>query len=119
MNAYSINYDLKQPGQNYDAVTGRLRTWGAIRKTQSQWVVLSNSTAQQLASELAALADTNDRIMVYQFQLGTAAEVNPMPAEKGLLSEPLMNAFATMMQTNETFLGGLATNALASPGLFK
>lgn len=61
---YLVSYDLTVPGRDYKKLGSRLAQLGAERVLASQWFVVSNGTALELATELLALVDATDRLMV-------------------------------------------------------
>ena len=65
MPAYVINYDLRKPGRNYDALYAKLKSyskWGKV--TESCWVVVTEKSAVTVRDELKSVIDTNDRLFV-------------------------------------------------------
>jgi hypothetical protein len=66
MKPFLISYDLDKPGQNYDKLIARLKVHGAVRVLFSQWALSTAWTAEQLANDLHAYTDSNDRILVVE-----------------------------------------------------
>lgn len=64
MPAYQVNYDLRQPGRNYQPLWDRLRAWGAMRVLESCWVVPEAANAVALRDDLAPYIDSNDGLLV-------------------------------------------------------
>ena len=65
MATHIISYDLRKPGQNYDALYERIKTydnWAHIAK--STWAVVTAKTAEQVRDNLFAVMDDNDRLVV-------------------------------------------------------
>ena len=62
---YAINYDLNQPGQNYDelheAIKGCGDWWHYLDST---WLVDTNLTAQEVWNKLSPHTDKNDSILI-------------------------------------------------------
>ena len=62
---YAINYDLKQPGQNYEALSEAIKSCGAWwHYLNSTWLVDTFLTAQGIWQRLEPHVDTNDRVLV-------------------------------------------------------
>jgi len=64
MKTYLISYDLDKPGQNYQALIGRLTALGAFRVLMSQWALKSDRTSVQVRDDLKMCIDANDRLLV-------------------------------------------------------
>jgi len=64
MKAYSISYDLLQPGKDYTKLTDALKGLGAVKILYSEWVLKSTSSAEQLRNHLQQFIDENDRLLV-------------------------------------------------------
>ena len=61
----AINYDLTKPGQNYENLIEAIKAypnWAHVLK--SSWLVVSNSTATQIANDLLKHIDANDKLLV-------------------------------------------------------
>ena len=87
MGLFSVTYDLRKPGQNYDGLIERLRQIGAIRPLESYWVLQSERSAAAIRDDLARYIDANDRLMVAGLT-GEAAWTNSMVLN-GQLQEAL------------------------------
>lgn len=65
---YSIQYDFRNPGQNYEKLIAAIKrlcpAWA--KPLESCFVVISSMTAGQLRDSLTPYLDTNDRILVLQ-----------------------------------------------------
>ncbi len=62
---YAINYDLKKPGQNYEALYTAIKSCGAWwHYLGSTWLVDTNLTAQGIWDKLAPVVDQNDFFLV-------------------------------------------------------
>lgn len=62
---YSINYDLKRPGQNYEALYDAIKSCGACwHYLGSTWLVDTSLNAQGVWDRLAPRVDANDRVLV-------------------------------------------------------
>lgn len=61
----AINYDLKKPGQNYEALYEAIKSCGAWwHYLESTWLVDTNLTAQGIWDRLAPTVDRNDYFLV-------------------------------------------------------
>ena len=62
---YAINYDLKRPGQDYDALYTAIKSCGAWwHYLGSTWLVDTSLNAQEIWDRLAPNVDKNDRVLV-------------------------------------------------------
>lgn len=78
---YSVSYDLRTPGKNYEALWKALRGINAVRVLESQWIAnRSNTTPLALANYLLTFMDANDGIFV--------TEVPDNYAYRTLLADP-------------------------------
>ncbi|WP_333678626.1 hypothetical protein [Dyella sp.] len=60
-----IDYDLKAPGRNYNALQEAIKASpGWWHYMESNWVVATNETVRDLQSKLNALIDANDRLLI-------------------------------------------------------
>lgn len=60
-----ITYDLRHPGQNYDALTEAILCLpGAFRYQQSSWFAYYGGDVRELRNYLAGFIDAIDTIMV-------------------------------------------------------
>jgi CRISPR/Cas system-associated endoribonuclease Cas2 len=65
MACYIVSYDLRQPGQNYDALYDALRTYTKwARVNESVWAIVTTVSATQIRDHLARYVDANDRLFV-------------------------------------------------------
>ena len=62
--SYTISYDLLKPGQNYAALTERLKQLGGVRILLSTWELKSAATAIDIINDLLRFVDKNDRMIV-------------------------------------------------------
>lgn len=71
---YTISYDLDKPGQDYQAVNDYLKKIGAVKIELSQWLLLSDWTAFNIAKHLldTGVIDGNDRLFVAEVSNNTA-----------------------------------------------
>ena len=62
---YAINYDLKRPGQNYEALHEAIKSCGAWwHFLDSTWLVDTNLSAKSVWDRLAPHVDKNDFVLV-------------------------------------------------------
>lgn len=62
---YSINYDLKRPGQNYDALHEAIKGCGAWwHYLGSTWLVDTNLNAKGVWDRLSPHVDKNDNMLI-------------------------------------------------------
>ena len=65
MDAYIINYDLRNPGRDYRSLYAELRTYPVrSHPLESTWMVRSNETAVQIRDRLVKHMDANDGLLV-------------------------------------------------------
>lgn len=73
MSSKIIEYDLRQPGRDYDAVYEAIKGYGTWAKiTESTWFIKTNETCAQVRNKLMKLMDDNDRLFVGELS-GVAA----------------------------------------------
>lgn len=73
MSSKIIEYDLRQPGRDYDALYKAIKSydkWAHI--TESTWFIKTDDTCVQVRDNLVAVMDANDRLFVGELT-GTAA----------------------------------------------
>ena len=62
---YAINYDLKRPGQNYEALHEAIKNCGAWwHYLGSTWLVDTSMNAKGIWNRLAPHVDKNDYVLV-------------------------------------------------------
>ena len=62
---YSIHYDLKRPGQSYDAIQQAIKSCGIWwHHLDSTWLVDTHLDAKGIWDKLSLHTDGNDRILV-------------------------------------------------------
>lgn len=67
MTAYSINYDLKAPGRNYDPLYEEIkksRLWWHY--LESTWIICTNETPDQVWQRLSKHVDKNDYVLIIE-----------------------------------------------------
>lgn len=68
MTVYQVDYDLKEPGQNYEEVHETIKQIGdTIHPLESTWMVDTTNSTSEIRDELMAVADENDHITVVEF----------------------------------------------------
>ena len=68
MATFSITYDLRNPGRDYDKVISKIKLLGNgnwCRPTESAWFIKSNLSAGAIRDAIASVTDSNDKIMVH------------------------------------------------------
>ncbi|OYZ18936.1 MAG: hypothetical protein B7Y39_12955 [Bdellovibrio sp. 28-41-41] len=65
---YSISYDLKNPGQNYDGLIEKIKSLGAwAHPCESYWLVDTQLNSAAVFNILKAFLDGNDVMIVSRF----------------------------------------------------
>lgn len=65
---YSITYDLKKPGQDYDGLYESIKSLGAWwHYLESTWLVDTQLNADSIYKRLDANIDKNDRLLIVNF----------------------------------------------------
>lgn len=62
---YIVIYDLCSPGQNYDGLYKKLKSflyWGKL--SESAWAIISSNDSVAIRDSLSMLIDKNDRLLV-------------------------------------------------------
>lgn len=73
MSSKIIEYDLRQPGRDYNVLYEAIKSYGKwARITESTWFIKTDDTCVQVRDNLAAMMDANDRLFVGELT-GTAA----------------------------------------------
>ncbi len=69
MAAYTINYDLKVPGRNYNALYEEIKRtplwWHFLEST---WIINTSETAQQIWDRLGRCIDQNDFMLIIEIR---------------------------------------------------
>jgi hypothetical protein len=72
-----ISYDLYEPGQNYEAVIEKIKSFGSWAKVQkSVWYIKTNYSAQQIAKAVWGVMDSSDSLIVIDTTNNTAVWYN-------------------------------------------
>ena len=62
---YAVNYDLKQPGRNYDGLHGAIKELGAWwHYLGSTWLIDTALSAEQIWQRLSPHIDKDDFVLV-------------------------------------------------------
>ena len=78
MSSKIISYDLCAPGRNYDALYKAIKAYGTwAHITESTWFVKTGSSCVEVANNLLAHLDKNDRLFVGELT-GSAAWNNTL-----------------------------------------
>lgn len=65
MSSKIIEYDLRQPGRDYDALYKTIKDYGTwAHVTESTWFIKTDETCAQVRDKLWKLMDGNDRLFV-------------------------------------------------------
>lgn len=76
MSSKIIEYDLRQPGRDYDALYKAIQDYGIwAHVTASTWFIKTDETCAQVRDKLLELMDDNDRLFVGELT-GNAAWYN-------------------------------------------
>jgi hypothetical protein len=63
--AYIITYELHNPGQNYEELLRRIKSYGTwARLGGSEYIIISTQTAVQIRDYLVGALDYNDSLFV-------------------------------------------------------
>jgi hypothetical protein len=74
MRTLLVGYDLDKPGQNYPKLEAALKEFGVWwHELDSTWIVRADLTTVQLRDQLAALVDSNDKLLVIDITGDAAA----------------------------------------------
>lgn len=70
--AYAINYDLKAPGRNYDALYDEIKKTGRWwHYLESTWLVSTTETAEQIWNRIGKHIDKNDYMLIIEVRNNT------------------------------------------------
>ncbi|MDR3197934.1 MAG: hypothetical protein LBU34_08720 [Planctomycetaceae bacterium] len=73
MNTYIISYDLINPGQNYENLLKKIRSFSSwARLGGSAYIVETEETASQVRDKLTSFLDNNDKLFVGTVQAPAA-----------------------------------------------
>ena len=62
---YSISYDLKTPGRDYNSLIDAIKSYGIWwHQTDSVWIILTEDTATGVRDNLIRHIDQNDQLFV-------------------------------------------------------
>ena len=65
MSSIIIEYDLRQPGRDYDALYSAIKSYEAwAHVTESTWLIKTEDSCVQVRDALKQKMDTNDRLFV-------------------------------------------------------
>ncbi len=65
MSSKIIEYDLRQPDRDYDALYKAIKDYGTwAHVTESTWLIKTDETCVQVGDKLLELMDSNDRLFV-------------------------------------------------------
>ena len=76
MSSKIIEYDLRQPGRNYNTLYDAIKNYGTwARITESTWFIKTTETCVRVRDKLSKQMDSNDRLFVGELS-GAAAWKN-------------------------------------------
>ena len=82
---YLVSYDLNKKDKDYPAIIKELKeVLKATPVLNSQWVVESDMTSEELGKSLLKVIDDNDSLLVNSFDVTNAVVYNPDCEVKGL-----------------------------------
>jgi hypothetical protein len=64
MPSYSVSYDLRSPGQNYEPLYAALRKAKAVRALKSLWLLDHPTSSVEVRDILRTMMDANDGLLV-------------------------------------------------------
>lgn len=74
MTTLLVGYDFNRPGQNYEPLWERLKSYeNWWHYLDSTWIVKADRTARQVRDELGALTDPSDELLVIDITGDAAA----------------------------------------------
>ena len=77
MAAYLVSYDLNKEGKDYADLIAAIKRLNCGKVLFSEWLVATDSTAEQVFDYLRQFTDSNDGLLVVELT-GTAKWVNLM-----------------------------------------
>lgn len=72
MAVFMLSYDLRRPGQNYQALYDELKRQDSVRVLESVWLLDVPQTAAQLRDAVASYLDRNDGVLVIEITQSAA-----------------------------------------------
>jgi hypothetical protein len=65
MTVYQIDYDLQDPGQDYEAISSKIEDLGdTLHLLDSTWFVETDMSRSDVRDEIKNVTDRNDKILV-------------------------------------------------------
>lgn len=87
MSAVLITYDLNKPGQNYEKLYDKIKTFGAWwHHIDSTWIVDTNLTVGEVNDRLLSVMDDSDSVLILNITGDTYAGWLPQDAWNWLKS---------------------------------
>ena len=62
MSVFLVTYDLNKPGQNYDELLKKIKSYSWARLSESSYAICTNSSLQQVYSDVRSCLDKSDHI---------------------------------------------------------
>ncbi len=76
MTIYSVNYDLRAPGRNYDSLYGAIDSYSNCHMLESYWLIDTSKSASEIRDRLQRHIDTTDQLIVTELKKHWAAAQN-------------------------------------------
>lgn len=71
---YSISYDLRAPGRDYNSLYDAIKSYSTWwHQTESVWLIVTKDSAVDVRSKLIRYLDSNDKLFVVALQKEWAA----------------------------------------------
>jgi len=65
MSTKIITYDLVSPGQDYDSLIAKIKSYNQrARVTESCWLIATYDSCEEIRDNLLSVMDSNDRLFV-------------------------------------------------------
>lgn len=76
---YSISYDLRRPGRNYDDLYSVLNQYEHYHALESTWFVKSEELADTICEKVREKMDNTDSVIVTEIVIGNKQGWMPKP----------------------------------------
>lgn len=64
MSLFLVDYDLNNPGKNYDSLISAIKSYSCAKICKSSWAIKADSSAEQIRNHLSNHIDRNDTLFV-------------------------------------------------------